>query len=100
MKMLYTTTTSKQEASNLAKMFLEKRLVACAQITNARSLYIWKDSFCDDEEYVICLKTKKKYIPKIKALLSRVHSYEVPECIVVSAKAGKTYQKWLSSVLG
>lgn len=95
MIVLHTTTPSKKEAKHLAKILLENRFVACAQITKIRSYYTWNEQIAHEKEYLLILKTHKKHKKNIQKILKKYHSYELPQMIFLKAKASKAYQQWL-----
>ena len=80
----------------LAKSLLEKNLVACVNITMVRSLYRWKGEFCDDEEHLLIIKTRRGLADAVIRALKAEHPYEVPEIIVLPVIAGHPpYLDWV-----
>ena len=80
----------------LAKSLLEKRLIACANITPVRSLYRWKGDFCDDREDLLIIKTRKSLVAATLAAVKTEHPYEVPEIIALPVIAGHPpYLDWV-----
>ncbi len=93
---IQTTTNSKDEARNIAKVLLESKLVACVQISKIDSLYIWENEMCEDEEYLIIIKTKKEKFKKIKSKIKELHSYDLPEIISINIDdLSKEYKKYI-----
>lgn len=93
---IQTTTNSKDEARNIAKVLLESKLAACVQISKIDSLYIWENEMCEDEEYLIIIKTKKEKFKKIKSKIKELHSYDLPEIISINIDdLGKEYKKYI-----
>ena len=91
-----TTCDSKKEAKKLAKILLESKLAACIQIIQVDSLYMWKDELCDDEEYLLNIKTKSKLFNKIERKIKENHSYDVPEIIEIKIKnSSKDYKDFI-----
>ncbi|AXH13877.1 divalent-cation tolerance protein CutA [Malaciobacter mytili] len=93
---IQTTTNSKDEARNIAKVLLESKLAACVQISKIDSLYIWENEMCEDEEYLIIIKTKKEKFKKIKSKIKELHSYDLPEIISINIDdLSKEYKKYI-----
>lgn len=91
-----TTCDKKEEAENIAKVLLEKRLAACIQITKTDSFYTWEEEFCNDKEYLLNIKTKKKNFKKIESKIKELHSYDLPEIISIKIeKCSKEYKKFI-----
>lgn len=95
--MLYTTTGSEEEAGRISKELLEKRLVACANMWPIRSMYWWKDTIEDAQEYAIIFKTRTELLEKAIATIKGMHSYEVP-CLICyeSVQGDADYLNWIS----
>lgn len=91
-----TTTASREEAVLIAREFLERRLIACANvIETVRSLYRWQGEICDETEVLMIMKTTRVRIDEIKERLPALHSYEVPELIVLPIQDGlPAYLQW------
>jgi periplasmic divalent cation tolerance protein len=92
---IYSTVPPAQSAA-LAKGLLEKNLVACVNIMPVRSLYRWKGEFCDEEEHLIIIKTRRELADIVIRALKADHPYEVPEIIVLPVIAGHApYLDWV-----
>jgi periplasmic divalent cation tolerance protein len=49
------------------------------------------------EEYLLLVKTRQDREAEVCAAIRELHSYELPECIVISIEGGsKEYLQWLS----
>ena len=95
-----TTTNTEREAKHLAALIVKERLAACVQIIpKIESIYEWQGEIRDDQEYLLLIKTHVERIRKIKQLLEKEHSYEVPEFLVVPAVDGLgPYLDWMKKV--
>jgi len=78
---IQTTTSSKKEAKKIAKLLIQKKLVACIQISKINSFYKWDGQVCEDKEYLLNIKTKKENYKKIEREIKENHSYDLPEII-------------------
>ncbi|WP_321469100.1 divalent-cation tolerance protein CutA [Halarcobacter sp.] len=94
---IQTTCSDKNQAKKLAKVLLEKRLAACLQLSNIESFYKWEGEFCNDNEVLLSIKTKKKNFEKIESIIKELHSYDVPEIIAIDVNnISKDYKKFIS----
>jgi len=85
----------------LAKSLLDRRLIACANITPVRSLYRWKGASCDDREDLLIMKTRKSLVQAVIAAVKADHPYEVPEIIALPVVAGHApYLDWVYGETG
>ena len=92
-----TTCSNEQEAKKIAKALIEGKLAACVQLSKIESFYMWQDEFCDDNEVLLNIKTKKENFKKIKSKIKELHSYDVPEIISVNIEdISKDYKKFIS----
>jgi len=95
------TTTPPNESEHLAKSLLEKHLIACVNIVPVRSLYQWKGESCDDEEHLLVMKTTKPKAEEVIAAIRTLHSYELPEAIVLPVIVGSPpYLDWVRQEVG
>jgi periplasmic divalent cation tolerance protein len=98
--MAMTTTNTEREAKKLASLIVDARLAACVQIVpKIHSIYRWEGQIHDDQEYLLLIKTGQELIEKLKRLMEKNHSYEVPEFLVVPIVDGtENYLEWMSDV--
>jgi periplasmic divalent cation tolerance protein len=57
-----TTVASREEAHRLARMLVERKLAACAQISEIESVYRWKGEVQQEPEFRILFKTTEAWI--------------------------------------
>ena len=95
------TTSSREEAEKIAKILLEERLVACANIIGPmHSLFWWQGKIDEAKEHLILMKTRKDLFGKVSERVKTLHSYQVPEIISTPIIEGsKEYLKWLDESL-
>jgi periplasmic divalent cation tolerance protein len=95
------TTASKQEAEKIAQRLLDERLIACANIIGpVSSLFHWSGKTEHAEEYLIFMKSRKDLFEKLEKAVKALHSYEVPEILVIPIVGGsKAYLDWLGGCL-
>ncbi|MCL2078140.1 MAG: divalent-cation tolerance protein CutA [Oscillospiraceae bacterium] len=93
---IITTSPDKETAKKTAKLLIEKHLAACAQIFPVESIYIWQGKICDDDEFLIFIKSKTALFEKIAAEIKENHPYDVPEIIQIPIINGTPeYLKWI-----
>ncbi len=92
---------SAEEAQQLARALVEKRLAACVNLMpGVRSVYRWKDAIEDEEEVLLVIKTSRALLDELREEIERLHSYEVPEVIALSVVDGsERYLAWMNREL-
>jgi periplasmic divalent cation tolerance protein len=80
--LIYSMFPTKDAALAAAKALVEKRLAACANITNgATSIYRWEGKIQQEEEATLIAKTTDGKLMAAMEEIKRLHPYRVP-CIV------------------
>jgi len=93
---IQTTCINEVEARKIAKVLIEEKLAACVQMNNIESFYTWQGDFCNDEEVLLNIKTKKENFKQIKSKIKELHSYDVPEIISINIdNESKDYKKFI-----
>ena len=91
-----TTFEKKEEAFQMARLLLDKRLVSCVQISEIYSLYRWKGKVENEHEFIVTMKTKKKLYKEVEKTIKENHSYETPQIIAIPiCKGSVEYLKWI-----
>lgn len=94
-----TTVRNREDAENIARALLERRLAACIQVTQIQSYYTWKEIVNVDDEQLLLIKCKQADFADIQQCIKANHSYEVPEIIQLPIAAGlPDYLQWISEV--
>jgi periplasmic divalent cation tolerance protein len=98
---VFTTFASEADAARVARVLVEERLVACANLLpGARSIYRWHADVKDEREVVVLMKTRKQDWTALLSRLHDLHPYETPECVAVRIAAGAPkYMAWLDEAL-
>jgi periplasmic divalent cation tolerance protein len=91
------TVASKKECRKIAKHLVEAKLAACVNITqHIESIYRWQGKIAQDREYQLFIKSTRELFPEIKAAISKVHSYHMPEIICLPIIDGsRNYLQWV-----
>ena len=91
-----TTTDSKENADAITQLLLDKKLIACVQSTTIQSAYHWQGKIIKSEEILLQLKTKRSLFEKVQREIEHLHTYDVPEIIMVPlAGANARYLQWI-----
>ena len=104
MNLLIVTITckNKEEATKIGKMLLEKKLVACAKVTNdVHSMYLWppkSGKIEEADEVMLICKTLESKWEAIEMEVRSIHSYENPE--IYSLPVSHVSQKYLNWLRG
>ena len=95
--LVLTTAGNEGEAQKIAQELLERRLAACVNIVpRIQSVYRWEGKVERAEEFLLIIKTTKTRSTDVKAAIRELHSYDLPECIVISIENGsEEYVKWI-----
>ena len=101
--LVLTTAGSEEEARKIAQALVERRLAACVNIVpRIHSVYRWQDKVESAEEFLLIIKTTRHREESVISAIKEMHSYELPECIVIGIDGGSAeYLRWVSeSVIG
>lgn len=86
---IYTIVDTIQDARRIAHTLVEEQLVACVNIVpHIESVYRWKGKIEEAEEHILICKTVDENIEKTIERIKILHSYEVPDIIVLPITGG------------
>ena len=94
-----TTEANQANAEALAAQLLEQRLAACIALQPQQSLYHWQGRIERDSEVQLLIKTSADQLDALQIALHQLHSYDVPEWIVLSGQCSEAYGSWLTNSL-
>ena len=94
-----TTASNREEADRIALALVEARLAACVNIVDGvHSTYRWKGKVEQSSEMMLFIKTTEENLSELEQTLKSLHSYEVPEMLVLSvAAANDSYLQWVQT---
>ena len=97
-RIVFTTAGSEEEARKIARHLVEKRLAACVNIIpQIESIYRWQGKVDSSREWLLLAKTTQERFPAVRDAIRKLHSYDVPECIVLNIEDGSSdYLQWLA----
>lgn len=93
-----TTAPDDDRAEEWARRLVEERLAACVNVHGAMiSFYRWKGVVERDAERQVVIKTTRERVAALRARLRELHSYELPEFLVLTVEDGSDeYLKWVA----
>jgi periplasmic divalent cation tolerance protein len=96
-RIVLTTEATLDEANKLGRALVEERLVACATLLPVvQSIYWWDDQIQSAPETMVMLKTSADKLEALEQRLRQLHSYRVPEFLVIPVEHGSaTYMEWM-----
>ncbi len=94
---VYTTFPGLVEAEEAAKVIVERRLAACANLLPGMiSRYWWQGKVERAEEVVALFKTRASLAEPVRAAIKELHSYDVPAISVLPIESvDRDYLNWL-----
>jgi periplasmic divalent cation tolerance protein len=95
--LILTTVPDDARAESLARTLVEERLAACVNIHGAMtSIYRWKGEVDREAERQLIIKTTRDRVPALEARIKALHSYELPEFVIVPIEGGSdAYLDWV-----
>lgn len=96
-RIVLTTVSSLEEARRVAAALVEERLAACVNIVSGvHSVYRWKGTVEEAGEVLLIMKTRVEKLEALEAAVRRLHSYEVPEFLILPVNGGSAaYLQWI-----
>lgn len=94
---VYITTATIDEAKKIGRKLIEENYVACANIFPMTSIFKWKGSIEEANEFGIILKTRSEHLGIIESIVKEIHSYEIPCIVSFNIDNGsEEYLKWIA----
>ena len=100
-RIVFVTASSMEEARNLARVLLTKRLVACVNIIpSVESHYWWKDKLETAQELQLAIKSSAEHFEALAEVVRWHHSYQCPEIVAVApGEMSPEYHAWWEAQL-
>jgi periplasmic divalent cation tolerance protein len=94
---VYATFADAGEAERIARLLVEERLAACANILGpCRSIYRWEGKVEESDEIAALFKTREVQAQDLIARLAELHSYAIPAAVIWPILGGlPAYLEWV-----
>lgn len=91
------TAASLEEAERIASALVEQHLAACVNLVpQIQSVYRWQGEIEKSSEVLLIIKTTAACLHALESTLQSLHSYSVPEFLVLNLDSGSpAYLNWL-----
>ena len=92
------TCANAEEAEKIARALVEEQIAACVNLVpGVRSIYRWEGKIEDAQEVLLVIKSRKHLVDQMLFRLRQLHSYAVPELVVLDVADGNPdYLTWLA----
>ena len=96
-KIVLVTAGTREEALKIARALVERRLAACVNAVGPmESVYRWKGAVESAQEWLLLVKTTAAAFDHVRVAIQELHSYELPECVVLPIESGShEYLAWI-----
>lgn len=96
-----TTVADRAEAQRMARTLVERKLAACAQISEIESCYTWDGAVQNDKEYRVLFKTTSERYEAVASAIKELHSYELPAIHALAfERIDAAYGAWVETHSG
>jgi periplasmic divalent cation tolerance protein len=95
--LILTTVPSAELGERIGEALVGERLAACVNVLPAMtSIYRWKGAVERDVEHQLVIKTTAERAAAVEARVRQLHTYELPELVVIPAGGGaEAYLAWV-----
>lgn len=90
-------TAPRDKADEIARKLVQKRLAACVNTFDVNSVYRWEGEVQEAEETTLFVKTTRESLESLIDEVERLHSYELPEILVLDLGGESEYLEWIRS---
>jgi periplasmic divalent cation tolerance protein len=100
-QIVLSTCADHEQAERIAHRLVEQKLAACVNmLAGVQSIYRWQGKVDSAHEVLMLIKTRADLVPEVETTIASLHSYEVPEFLVLPIDGGShAYLAWLSESL-
>ena len=95
--LLYVTAATMESARKMARIAVEERLAACANLLEGMTaIYRWNGALQEEREVVLLLKTTADRQEALIARLRELHDYDIPCIVALPIVAGNPdFLRWI-----
>jgi len=96
-RIVLSTAGSPEEATRISHALVEQGLSACVnRVAGLTSVYRWQGAIEEASEVLLIIKTSSEKLAALESALHELHSYKVPEFLVLPLAGGsQPYLDWL-----
>jgi periplasmic divalent cation tolerance protein len=95
--MIYSTWPDTKTAQKAVEHLLQKKLIACANISQpVTSVYRWKGNVCKENEVQVWMKTGTKNTTRLKAEFLSLHQSETPAFIALAIDEQSSHEPFIN----
>ncbi len=88
-------------SESIARALVEERLAACVNVSQVKSYFTWDGKLSSDQEELMIIKTERRMVEPLSSRIKELHSYQVPEIIVLPiVKGDEAYLRWITESVG
>jgi periplasmic divalent cation tolerance protein len=100
--LVLTTVPAGEAGETIARRLIEERLAACVSVhAPMTSVYRWEGVVTADQERQLVIKTIAERLPALRERLGQLHSYTLPELLVLAVQDGSpAYLDWVRTETG
>ena len=97
LQIIETTVATEEKAQSIAKTLLDKRIIACANISQIQSIYNWGNKEQQETEFKISIKTTTEMKESCLKTLKELHPYRIPMILSKEIECNEEYINWVKS---
>ena len=96
-----TTVANRDDAHRLARALVERKLAACAQISEIESVYHWKGAVQQEPELRVLFKTTDERYALVESAIRELHPYDLPAIHAFAFEhVYAAYAEWIAENAG
>jgi periplasmic divalent cation tolerance protein len=92
---VYVTHKNEEEANNIVKILLDKKIIACANFFPISACYFWNNEIANEKEIVSLLKTRTENWEILQNTILEIHPYKIPCIMKFEVEANESYCNWI-----
>jgi periplasmic divalent cation tolerance protein len=98
---ILTAVEKKEDAENIARSLVKRRLAACVQILGPiSSTFLWEEKMEKTKEWLCLIKSKRNLYSKVESTIMKMRPYKIPETMAVPVMiASRSYLEWINSAV-
>lgn len=91
----YIPVPSREVGLEIARTVMKESLAACGNLLGPMtSVYEWKGEVCEEEEWVLILKTTVEKETALRKRVEELHPYECPCVLSWDAEVNEDFAEW------